>query len=238
MPKSPMPDIPGVAAVTDTLDFVKNLWGSMGVPGVTIPGMTAPTVSLDELAKKIADLKAVESWLNVNLSMLHGTIQALEVQRGTIATLKSMGASLAAAVQQPGASEKSVMAASPFASAFFAQPAAAKQPEAAQQAGQAAPEAASAGAPMTNPAAWWNLLQDQFQQAVSSAMSPEAMAGATAMAQDAAARMAAASRPAAEMGKAMSEALAKGAAAADTGNDPAKPAAAKPKPAKPRNGES
>jgi hypothetical protein len=67
--------------MNDTLDFVKSLWGSMSVPG-----LTAPTLSVEELDKKINDLKAVESWLNLNMSMLRGSIQALEVQRGTIAT--------------------------------------------------------------------------------------------------------------------------------------------------------
>ena len=85
-----MPQMPGVGSVTDSLDFVKNLWGSMSLPGMSIPGLGAPALSLDDLDKKIADLKAVESWLNVNVAMLRGTVQALEVQRGTIATLKSM----------------------------------------------------------------------------------------------------------------------------------------------------
>src|SRR6201998_770798 len=113
-----MSNIPGAAVMTDTLDFVKNLWGSMSVPG-----LTAPTLSVDELDKKINDLKAVEAWLNLNMSMLRGSIQALEVQRGTIATLKSMGASLAAAMSQPDASEKSLFESAPYASAFFQQPA-------------------------------------------------------------------------------------------------------------------
>ena len=116
-----MPQMPGAAVVTDTLDFVKNLWGSMSVPGMGVPGITAPTMSVEELDKKINDLKAVEAWLNLNTSMLRGSIQALEVQRGTIATLKSMGASLAAAITQPGASEKSVFESVPYASAFFQQ---------------------------------------------------------------------------------------------------------------------
>src|SRR4051812_13012247 len=173
MLKPQMPNIPGVGVMTDTLDFVKNLWGSMSVPGVNIPGMAAPTMSVDELDKKIADLKAVESWLNVNTAMLRGTIQALEVQRGTIATLKSMGASLAAAVKQPGANEKTVLAAAPYASAFFAQPeapAANDKPEPEDEAPEAAPNPAAA---MGNPSVWWNLLQDQFKQAVNTAMAPD-----------------------------------------------------------------
>ncbi|RSZ56943.1 hypothetical protein HF313_05255 [Massilia atriviolacea] len=173
MLKPPMPNIPGVGAVTDTLDFVKNLWGSMAVPGMSIPNMAMPPVSLDELDKKIADLKAVEAWLNINVSMLRGTIQTMEVQRGTIATLKSMGATLAAAVKQPGADEKSVLAAAPFASAFFSQPAPAPAREAAPEPAKEQKEAPQLNA-LNNPVAWWNMLQEQFNQAVATAMTPEA----------------------------------------------------------------
>ncbi|MGK5049541.1 PhaM family polyhydroxyalkanoate granule multifunctional regulatory protein [Janthinobacterium sp. GB4P2] len=178
-----MPQIPGAAVVTDTLDFVKNLWGSMSVPGMGMPGITAPTMSVEELDKKISDLKAVEAWLNLNTSMLRGSIQALEVQRGTIATLKSMGASLAAAITQPGASEKTVFESVPYASAFFQQATpAAPAPAPAPEPAAAAPDDTSsqATAQLANPSAWWNLLQDQFKQAVSTAMSPDAASAAAA----------------------------------------------------------
>ena len=186
-----MPHIPGAAVVTDTLDFVKNLWGSMSVPGMGVPGLTAPSLSVEELDKKISDLKAVEAWLNLNTSMLRGSIQALEVQRGTIATLQSMGASMAAAIKQPGASDKTLFDSVPYASAFFQQaPAPARAPKAPEQAPapapaapQPAPEPAQAAQPasaasdaaaqLANPTAWWNLLQEQFKQAVSTAMTPE-----------------------------------------------------------------
>ena len=186
-----MPQIPGAAVVTDTLDFVKNLWGSMSVPGMGMPGITAPTMSVEELDKKISDLKAVEAWLNLNTSMLRGSIQALEVQRGTIATLKSMGASLAAAITQPGASEKTVFESVPYASAFFQQaapaapapaPKPAPAPAPAPEPAAAEPDDAGnqAAAQLANPSAWWNLLQDQFKQAVSTAMSPDAASAAAA----------------------------------------------------------
>lgn len=198
-----MPNISGSGAVTDTLEFVKNLWGSMAIPGIGGPGMAAPTVSIDDLDKKIADLKAVESWLNVNMSMLHGTIQALEIQRGTLATLKAMGASFAAAVQPPPAASNGA-AKSP--------PAAASAPSPSSDAAPAEGEGDAAAAAMPNPALWWNLLQDQFKQAVTAAMSPEAIAGATAMAQDAAAKM--------------------------TGAAPAEPAEPKPRAAKSKTGKA
>lgn len=190
MLKPPAPTIPGM---TDTLDFVKNLWGSMNIPGAGMPGMSgmaglaAPPLSTDELDKRITDLKAVESWLNMNVTMLRGTIQALEVQRGTLAALKSMSASMADAMRQSGISSDK-MGAMPFASFFTPpSPAASAKPAApapaqasAAPAGGAAPGGADAGAAgaaaMGMPAAvaWWNMLQDQFTQAVGAAMSPAA----------------------------------------------------------------
>ncbi len=164
------PPMPNAAGMTDTLEFVKNLWGSMNIPGVAMPGAT-PSLSTEDLDKKITDLKAVESWLNLNIGMLRGTIQALEVQRGTLSTLKAMSDSMAQAMG--GAGDKSAMAA-PFAQ-FFAQAAPAPAaPPAPAAAPSAPPEAAADGSAADNPmpaaVAWWNLLQDQFRQAVSSAI--------------------------------------------------------------------
>ncbi len=196
-----MPNIPGAAVMTDTLDFVKSLWGSMGVPG-----LATPTLSVDELDKKINELKAVEGWLSMNSTMLRSSIQALEVQRGTIATLKSMGQSLADSMQQkPGKPEKSLYDANPYAAAFFSQfdparmtpkpPAATSVPKPPEVKPELKPEArvearpepkpaeegapkpdlaAAAAAQMANPAIWWNMLQDQFKQAVTTAMTAEA----------------------------------------------------------------
>jgi hypothetical protein len=169
-----MPNIPGAAAMTDTLDFVKNLWGSMGVPGMSLPSLATPTLSVDDLDKKINDLKAVESWLNLNAAMLRSSIQALEVQRNTIATLKTMGQTMAEAMQQGRDN--------PYAAAFFqhADPAktgAGKPPAKPAEEAKVPPKPdahSAATAQMANPAAWWNLLQEQFTQAVSSAMAPDA----------------------------------------------------------------
>ncbi|MBC3873690.1 PhaM family polyhydroxyalkanoate granule multifunctional regulatory protein [Undibacterium flavidum] len=96
------------ANLNDPLAFVKKLWGDM-----QLPGMVTPTLSVDELDKQIKDLKTVESWLNVNMNMLKGTIQALEVQRATISALKTMGESFAQAgnVSSSSASAASAQAA-------------------------------------------------------------------------------------------------------------------------------
>ncbi|MBQ5948208.1 PhaM family polyhydroxyalkanoate granule multifunctional regulatory protein [Massilia sp. ST3] len=170
------PPMPNAAGMTDTLEFVKQLWGGMNIPGMPgVSGLTGGTLSTDELDKKIADLKAVESWLNLNLGMLRGTIQALEVQRGTLAALKTMSESMAQAMGKAGG--EAPMA--PFAP-FFGQAAPAAQPGSTPpsrpDAGApdgAADTGAGAGAPMPAAVAWWNLLQEQFRQAVASAMPAE-----------------------------------------------------------------
>lgn len=176
-----MPHIPGAAVMTDTLDFVKSLWGSMGVPGIGIPGIAAPTLSMDDLDKKISELKAVESWLNLNATMLRSSIQALEVQRGTIAALKSMGQSLAAAVQQPQhdpfanvGKPKEAKPAGPAPQE--AKPEAKAESKAGADAKPAGDAASAAANQMANPAAWWNLLQEQFTQAVNTAMAADPIA--------------------------------------------------------------
>ncbi len=71
----------------DPLGFMRNMWGNMGF---SLPGMVTPTFDLDELDKKIKDMKAVEGWLRMNLSMLQMTIQSLEMQRTTVSTVQTM----------------------------------------------------------------------------------------------------------------------------------------------------
>src|SRR5574343_927040 len=72
----------------DPLNFMRNLWGNMGF---SLPGMVTPTFDVEELDKRIKDMKAVEGWLHMNLSMLQMTIQSLEMQRTTVSTVQAMG---------------------------------------------------------------------------------------------------------------------------------------------------
>jgi hypothetical protein len=187
MLKPPAANMPGM---TDTLDFVKNLWGSMNLPGTNMSGMAAPPMSIEDLDKRIADLKAVESWLNMNVTMLRGTIQTMEVQRSTLSTLKAMSASMAEAMRQSGVSVEK-MSANPFGS-FFGQPASGASastasapgagggggtaqpgaPAADQQSPQGAAQDPAAATGMPAALAWWNMLQEQFTQAVATAMTP------------------------------------------------------------------
>jgi hypothetical protein len=167
-----MQNIPGMSAMSETLDFVKNLWGGMSAPGMGIPGMIMPSISVEEINKQIKDLKTVESWLTLNMNMLRSTIQALEVQSATISTLQSMGESLSAAVSPAPRKAESPAPARP-AEAPPAEPEATKPAAEEKPQAKAAPQADAGPAPLANPALWWNMLQDQFKQAVGSAMAEE-----------------------------------------------------------------
>lgn len=70
----------------DPFEAIKALWGSLGF---AMPGMVAPTFDRTELDKRIADLKAVEGWLQLNLGMLQATLQGLEMQRATLAAMQT-----------------------------------------------------------------------------------------------------------------------------------------------------
>ncbi|MDP2882018.1 MAG: hypothetical protein Q8N89_10585 [Azonexus sp.] len=74
--------------VHDPLNFMRSMWGNMGF---SLPGMVAPTFDVEELDKRIKDMKAVEGWLRMNLSMLQMTIQGLEMQRTTVGAVEAMG---------------------------------------------------------------------------------------------------------------------------------------------------
>lgn len=188
-----------VGNMLDTMDFVRKAWSSFGVPS-----NFAPTVDLEELDRRITDLRAVEQWLTVNMNLLQGAIQALEIQRGTIATLKAFGAPVDAIAQVGKAAAGALEAApaaraagsasfassgAPAATAPHASPAPAAVPDTAATAAPTSPapertrraprrsaradaQAAPAFADSDlGPGAWWNLLQNQFNQVAATALS-------------------------------------------------------------------
>ncbi len=69
----------------DPLQFLKSLWGQMGIP---FAGMITPTLDVGELEKRIGDLKSVQNWLTMNLSMVQATIQGLEMQKATLSMIR------------------------------------------------------------------------------------------------------------------------------------------------------
>jgi hypothetical protein len=71
----------------DPLEMFRRLWGPLGVP---IPGMAVPTFDPQEVEKRIAELRSVEAWLNMNLNMLRFSIQGLEMQRAALQAMKDV----------------------------------------------------------------------------------------------------------------------------------------------------
>lgn len=142
-----------VGSLFDSFELVRNAWSSFGVPS-----SFTPTIDLDELDRRIADLKTVEQWLSLNLNMLRTSVQALEIQRGTIAALKSYGEVL-------GSHAQGLPAANALAQAMAA---AADEP----------PPPATARSPLGVPgldaAEWWELLQRQFGQITAAALGASA----------------------------------------------------------------
>ena len=70
----------------DPFEMFRRLWGPLGVP---IPGMAVPTFDPKEVEKRIAELKSVEGWLQMNLNMLKFSIQGLEMQRAALQAMKT-----------------------------------------------------------------------------------------------------------------------------------------------------
>ena len=65
----------------DPFEMFRRLWGPLGVP---IPGMAVPTFDPQEVEKRIAELRSVEAWLQMNLNMVKLSIQGLEMQRAAL----------------------------------------------------------------------------------------------------------------------------------------------------------
>ncbi|WP_394062601.1 PhaM family polyhydroxyalkanoate granule multifunctional regulatory protein [Alcaligenes sp. WGS1538] len=150
-----------------SMDMMAQAWKNMASGGAAElgPGMM-PSLSAEDLDRRIRDLRAVESWLQLNLSMLGTTIQGLEIQRSTLAALKTMS-------QQGGLSAgqnpfEALMAMNPLAAAPPAAPPAAQAEAPAQQPAEPADSPEPAAGPGAQ--AWWTMLQQQF----------DAMAAATA----------------------------------------------------------
>ena len=228
-------------------DFLQNLakGAAAGMPAMpaALSGWVAPTMSVEELDKRIQELKAVQFWLEQNARAITATVQALEVQKMTLATLQGMNVAM-------GDMVGAFSAASPAAQPFKAQPQASAAPEPqpapAAPAPAAAPKSAEAASPqadaaqaeakapgMVDPMQWWGALTNQFQQLAANAMKDagthhaafeatrEMASGALKTATDMAAKMATQGMP----GAVAAKPKARAAAPAATPEAAAKPAA-------------
>lgn len=144
--------LPGLGQPSDTsgnpflasMEMMRQAWaGLAGEGGFSQVLPMGSSMNVEELDRRIAELRSVESWLRMNLSMLDSAIQGMEVQRATITTLKSFVGKMSS--MDPMAAAAAMGAATPKdASASFN--------EAAQSA-----------------SAWWNLLQQQFSNIAAAA---------------------------------------------------------------------
>jgi len=182
-------------------DFLQSLakGATSSIPQLpNLSNWVAPTINVEELEKRIEELKAVQFWLEQNSRALAATIQALEVQKMTLATLKGMNFSMGdvanafklktadtvmsgvqkAADTVSGAAEAMTTAAARVTGrAADAADAEEEAPEADEPApaAKAKPKAKgkTAAVPDTavvDPMQWWGALTSQFQQIAANAM--------------------------------------------------------------------
>ena len=171
-------------------DFLQSLakGASSSIPQLpNLSNWVAPTISVEELEKRIDELKAVQFWLEQNSRALTATVQALEVQKMTLATLKGMNFSVgdvANAFKLKTAD--TVMDGVHKASDTLAHAAQAVSGAASRVADMATPEEPAAPAPkaaktkahakadatagLIDPMQWWGALTQQFQQIAANAM--------------------------------------------------------------------
>jgi hypothetical protein len=179
-----MPNMSGINAMTDSIELMKKFWSGMTNSGINIPGMVMPTLSVEEVNKQITDLKSVEAWLSMNMNMLRSTIQALEVQSATLATLQSMGQTFTAAINPGDGKSPSAAHSADIESSTTEAKRRSREQLKEELKGESieqeerAPAPASSGAadfsmPLANPTLWWNMMQDQFKQALDSVVPSE-----------------------------------------------------------------
>ena len=188
-------------------DFLKNLAGgaaagtgaASSVPGIpSLASWVAPTLSVEEVDKRIQELKTVQYWLEQNGHALKATIQALEVQKMTLSTLRGMNVRMEdlASVftkQAAAATSAPAPAPAPFAAAAAPEPepveeeaedeAEIEEEEAPAPKKKPRSKAAADGAGVVDPMQWWGSLTEQFQQIASTALQDAAQLKVPAMAQ-------------------------------------------------------
>ncbi len=95
----------------DAMEFMQRMWNPLGVtmPGFGMPGAAAPAMpgampfpnpaamfaALDpvEIERKIAELRIIENWLTMSVSMMQMSIKTMELQKASLEAMRgSMGA--------------------------------------------------------------------------------------------------------------------------------------------------
>ena len=177
-----MTDPSAFSKMVPGFDFLQGLVKNAGAALPGIGQWVAPTIDPAELEKRISELRTVQFWLEQNARMLGATIQALEVQRMTLSTLKTMN------VQMDGLRDSLQIRMPTAAPAPATATKAAVEPEpearsASDSASDAAPSAAAPG--VVDPMQWWGALTKQFTELATTALkdtgsdAARQMAGAT-----------------------------------------------------------
>jgi len=182
-------------------DFLKNLAGGAASGSGSIPGIAswvAPTLSVEEVDKRIQELKTVQYWLEQNGHALKATIQALEVQKMTLSTLRGMNVRMEdiasaftrqAAAMAPAPAPAAAAAPEPELEEIEEEDEAPEEEAPAPSRPRRKPAAAKAkagstdGAGVVDPMQWWGSLTEQFQQIASTALQDAAQLKVPAMAQ-------------------------------------------------------
>lgn len=248
MSNANIPSFPDFGKLVPGFDFLQNLTKQAGSTAQAIPQLPnlanwiAPTLNVEELDKRVQELKAVQFWLDQNAAALKATIQALEVQKMTLATLKGMnfnmgdvanafklkiGDSMAGGMQHFADKAKTFAGLEIPPSTFQAEKAKA-DPEPAAAKADAAQTPAATG--LADPMQWWGALTQQFQTIAAEALKEVAKTSALDTTKNVASDMAKdAVKTVTDMAKGMAESATKtmteGARAASSW---AKPEAAKP----------
>lgn len=159
-----MTDNNSFAKLVPGFDFLQGLVKNAGVALPTIGQWVAPTLDPEELQKRIEELRTVQFWLEQNARMLGATIQAMEVQRMTLSTLKTMNVQMedlrdSMQLRMPGSTA----------------------PEKTKDAKDTLSKDRAETPPpsVVDPMQWWGALTQQFTQLATSAMKDNAASAAT-----------------------------------------------------------
>jgi hypothetical protein len=158
-------------------DFLQNLTkgATQAIPQMpNLANWIAPTLNVEELDKRIEELKAVHFWLEQNSRALGATVQALEVQKMTLATLKGMNFNMGdvanalklKAADTVASGVQKVSETAVGTARTISNVAAAVTSTAPKSKAKAATDSDTAADPMQ----WWGALTQQFQQIAATAM--------------------------------------------------------------------
>lgn len=171
-----MADTSAFTKMVPGFDFLQGLVKNAGAALPNMGQWIAPTLDPAELEKRIEELRTVQFWLEQNARMLGATIQALEVQRMTLSTLKTMNVQMGELrdsmklrmpgqeADEPAGDDAPAAAPAPAAAA----PAASRGRKSARA--TPAPEPAALPAGVVDPMQWWGALTKQFTALAASAV--------------------------------------------------------------------